>query len=420
MGGKIRTRINKTLKKEKLELTSSKFERELIKTLNHYVKTSVLAEIHALDDSTQLQNAVNIGEKFQEICDSIGNDPEFKKMFNFLSFVRMKDREIARLIKSMKLKYDFGNPDKFRVEHEISADNLEFILQSLKSQLKSLQQEEEEKNLARLQEKEEKEKNKLEHKRERQNFIKNDLSSYTKIIRNNKIVKKTELWTKDKLHPEEMEENKEKIKKFRKNLTEEKKKQIEKELTSREENSILSKWIKKLNKKLLKFESFGNYQHIMEYTDSFFKFSEKLDEKFRKNPEFHGKTQKLRGNLRNYYKFLEDWVNRVNIKYEDPKKRNQKEEKVEPKEIDDFLKEYESNRTKYIIFKENRRILNILNSKDKEIVKQKKKQEFKEKIEKVKSIKIKKRNEKESELKYQNKKLPEKEKNEGIKDNKKE
>ena len=398
MGEKIKTRIKKVINKEKLELSAPKFERELIKTFNHYVKTSILAEIHALDDSKQLLNVIKIGDRFQEICDSIGNDPVFKKMFNFLSVVRMKDREIARLINSMKMKYDFGNSDKFRVEHEISVDTLDFILQSLKSQLNSLKQEEEEKNFARQQEKNEKEKSKIERKQERKNFIKNDLKSYTKIIRNSQIIRKTELWTKSILHPEELEENQMKIENFRNNLTEEKKKLINKELTVREENSILNKWLNDFKKKLFNFESLGNFEHIMEYSNAFFKFSEKLDEKFRRNPEFHGKTQKLRHILRNFYKFLEDWVNRVKIKYEDPNKRNPKEEKVDLKEIDALLKNYESNRINYITLKENRRILKIIEANEKEIIKQRKKKEIRTKIQKIKSNKIKKRNEEDKEI----------------------
>ena len=77
----------------------------------------------------------------------------------------------------MKRKYEFDNPEKFRVDHEILGDNLDFILQSLKSQLKSLQQEEEEIILAKKQKKEEKEKSKLEKKQEKQNFLKPHLNN---------------------------------------------------------------------------------------------------------------------------------------------------------------------------------------------------------------------------------------------------
>jgi len=357
MFGKTKTNLSRIVRQKELELKAAKIERELIRSFNHYVKTSVLAEIHILDDSTQLQNVINIGKRFQKICDSIGNTPEYKKMFNFLSDVRMRDREISRLVTSMKLKYEFDNPEKFRVEHEIIPDNLDFILQSLKSQYKSLLQEENEIKLAKQQQKEDKEKSKLDKKQDRQISLNIDVNSYIKRLKSSPPVQKVENWAQTKFHPNEIEENKVKIKNYRKNFTEEKKKKIQRELTLKQERTLLKNWIKEFNEELLKFESNGNYNHIMDYSNTFLKFNEVLDEKFKKNPEFAGKTSQLRSDLREFYKFLEDWIIRVNIKYENPQKKNPKEEPVNKKNIDEFLKKYEINRSKFIINQEDRRIL---------------------------------------------------------------
>ena len=65
----------------------------------------------------------------------------------------------------------------------------------------------------------------------------------------------------------------------------------------------------------------------MDFSKAFLSFSEDLDDQYRKNSEFVGKTQQLRSDLRKFYKFLEDWIIRVDIKYENPKKRNPKEER---------------------------------------------------------------------------------------------
>jgi len=381
MLGKTKTNLSRIVRQKELELKSAKIERELIKSFNHYVKSSIIADIHTLDDSTQLLNVINIGKKFQEICNSIGNTPEYKKMFNFLSDVRMRDREISRLINSMKIKYEIDNPEKFRVEHEIIPDNLDFILQSLKSQLKSLQQEEEEIILAKQQKKEEKEKVKLEKKQEKQNFLNIDFNSYKNRLKSNPTIQKIEFWAQTKFHPDEIEENKLKIKNYRKNLTKEKKQEFQKDLTIKEEKILLKNWINEIHEKLLKFESNCNYNHIVELSGTFLKFSEVLDEKFRKNPEFKGKTIQLRGDLRKFYKFLEDWIIRVNIKYENPKKRNLKEETINKKDIDEFLRNYYLNRSKFIINQEDRRILKNILKEEKEIQKELKE---KEKVEKKK------------------------------------
>jgi len=389
MIGKTKTNLSRIVRQKELELKSVKIERELIKSFNHFVKTSVLADIQVLDDSTQLLNIINIGKKFQEICNSIGNTPEYKKMFNFLSDVRMRDREISRLVTSMKRKYEFDNPEKFRVDHEILGDNLDFILQSLKSQLKSLQQEEEEIILAKKQKKEEKEKSKLEKKQEKQNFLNIDFNSYKKRLKNNPTVQKVEFWAQTKFHPYEIEENKLKIKNYRKNFTEEKKQEIQKDLTLKEERTLLKKFFNEYHENLLNFESNCNYNHIMDYSNAFLKFAEVLDEKFRKNSEFEGKTRDLRGDLRKFYKFLDDWIIRVNIKYENPKKRNPKEEKVDKKHIDEFLRNYDLNRSKFIIFQEDRRILKNISKKEKEIQKELKEKEKIEKKKKKMDTKIK-------------------------------
>ena len=362
---KTKTNLSRIVRQKELELKSVKIERELIKSFNHYVKTSVLADIQVLDDSTQLLNIINIGKKFQEICNSIGNTPEYKKMFNFLSDVRMRDREINRLVTSMKRKYEFDNPEKFRVDHEILGDNLDFILQSLKSQLKSLQQEENEIKLAKQQKKEEKEKTKLEKKQDKQISLNVDVNSYIKRVKTSVPVQKVEKWAQNKFHPNEIEENKLKIKNYRKNFTEEKKKKIQRNLTLKEEKALLKNWIKEFHENLLKFESNANYNHIMDYSNAFLKFNEVLDEKFKKDPQFEGKTSHLRSDLREFYKFLEDWIIRVNMKYENPQKKNPKEEKVNKKNIDEFLKKYELNRSKFIINQEDHRILKIIFKEEK-------------------------------------------------------
>ena len=393
MIGKTKTNLSRIVRQKELELKSAKIERELIKSFNHYVKTSILADIHTLDDSTQLLNVINIGKKFQEICNSIGNTPEYKKMFNFLSNVRMRDREISRLINSMKIKYEIDNPEKFRVEHEIIPDNLDFILQSLKSQLNSLQQEEKDIKLAKQQKKEEKEKTKLEKRQDKQISLNMDVNSYIKRLKNSPSVQKIEFWAQTKFHPDEIEENKLKIKNYRRNLTKEKKQEFQKDLTLKEERILLKKWINEIHEKLLKFESNGNYNHIEELSGTFLKFSEVLDEKFRKNPEFKGKTIQLRGDLRKFYKFLEDWIIRVNIKYENPKKRNPKEETVNKKDFDEFLKNYEIERSKFIIYQEDRRILKKILKNEKEIqnkLKQKDKAEKKKQKQLLKTRKQKK------------------------------
>ncbi len=381
MIGKTKNNLSRIVRQKELELKSAKIERELIKSFNHYVKTSVLADIQVLDDSTQLLNVINIGNKFQEICNSIGNTPEYEKMFNFLSDVRMRDREISRLITSMKMKYEFKNPEKFRVDHEILAENLDFILQSLKSQLKSLQQEEEEMILTKQKKKEEKEKTKLEKKQEKQNFLNIDFNSYKKRFKNNPTVQKVEFWAQTKFHPGEIEENKLKIKNYRKNLTKDNKQEIKQDLTLKEERTLLKEHITEFHKILLEFESFGNYNHIMEFSKAFLSFSEDLDEKYRKNSEFVGKTHQLRSELRKFYNFLEDWIIRVKIKYENPKKRNTKEEKVDRKIIDELLKNYELNRSKFIIIQEDRRILKSIFKEEKT---NQKKLKVKEKTEKKK------------------------------------
>ncbi|QEE15101.1 hypothetical protein DSAG12_00924 [Promethearchaeum syntrophicum] len=393
---KTKSNLSRIVRQKELELKSAKIERELIKLFNNYVKTSVLAEIHALDDSTQLLNVINIGKRFQKICDSIGNTPDYKKMFNFLSDVRMRDREISRLVTSMKIKYGFNNPEKFRVEHEILGENLDFILQSLKSQYKSLQQEENEIKLAKQQKKEEKEKIKLDKKQDKQIFLNLDVHSYIERLKISTPVQKVEKWAQSKFHPDKLEENKLKIKNYRKNVTENKEKKFQKDLTLNEERTLLKNWIKEFREILFKFESNAYFNHIIDYSNAFLKFNEVLDVKFKNNPQFEGKTSQLRSDLREFYKFLEDWIIRVNIKYENPRKKNPKEDTVNKKNIDEFLKKYELNRSKFIINQEDSRILKII---------------FKEEKANQKKLKAKERTEKKKQKDVINPRKPKKKKN---------
>jgi hypothetical protein len=356
--------------RQKMLLEQKRREKEFIRIFQEFTN-QISQDLDILNESPQLLNAVELGRAFSEVCDKIGQDDYYKGLFDFLTLVRNKDRELDRRIEDLKYRFEYDNKEKFRVEGLRSVEYVKNILQSLNSFKEDIKREEEDKELTKNQILEDKQRQNDEKLRQKQEgkFSESGFEDD-----NNPLVK-AKTWLKDKLHPEDLPENQEKIAAFRKSMSLEQQEKIKYELSAKDELSILQQFTTEYIGKIKDFEAIGNYKHIKAYVDAFFSFLEGYGDTFLKEKYKMLEYSGIRSEIRGKYKEVEDWMGRVEIKYQIPKNHNPKEPAIEPQEVKLALGRTETLRHNFIRQKEDANILNLLNNKDKNAEKELKEQE---------------------------------------------
>ena len=144
---KISDGISKKVEIEQLKHKRAQNEKYFLQVFTD-VDKEVFSELAVLNDSQQLNNAIALADVFRALCEKIGDDTNFRGMVKFLSFVRNRDRTMEKSIDWYKNKFDFKNPEKFRVEG-VRTDRFQAMVdrlyQSVNSYLADQQAEQDEK-----------------------------------------------------------------------------------------------------------------------------------------------------------------------------------------------------------------------------------------------------------------------------------
>ncbi|MHA1746071.1 MAG: hypothetical protein ACTSWW_08720 [Promethearchaeota archaeon] len=366
------------------ELRRKKLEQALMQKF-HRQSSQINADLTQLNESPQLLNAIAMVDTFREICNAIGDDQKtFGTFYNFLDLVRRKDRAMAQLIDSMKSRFESDNPEKFRVEVKHSPADFSYIISSLRNLLTDFAEDEKDRQLSqdqKTQEREEQNQQKLVNKNGKSNrqswssSISQKIETYILPAADSDTSPETspskvQKWVQNQIHPTLLPENHTAIGQYRSKMTEEEHLTIQRPLTPAQEVKIIKTVCNEVRQQLNVFETQAYYTHVMKLGETWLSFLEQTstalsEEKYVPNAIFP-----VRQALRKDFQELEEWISRVEVKYEKTTSRNPKEPKVEAKEKLRVLQLYEESRNEYIRHEENLRILQIVKKKDQELRKQ--------------------------------------------------
>lgn len=365
-----------------------RLEKELIRAFQDFTK-GIKEDLITLNQSPQLLNAITLAEAYRQVCDKIGEDrDQYQGLFKFINVVRQNDREIEQIIRSMKKRFDYSDPDKFRVEGKRSAEYVKGILQTLRSIQDGFIQEQAEIDLSIKQREEERSNIQNQEASNNQNGMKNKkdiqlkVADYEKFGEKAPIQLKAREYIRDKTHPEEIPENIEAIRLFRKKITVDQQKKIQKPLSVKEEVQILKQTINEFDNQIQAFEKLGYYNHVKQSGKQWLLTLETLGKELSSETIDYNIRNALRGELRKNFKFIDEWLARVDVKYEIKRNINPNEPEVKQKNIEFITNQYHPTRDSYIKAQEDRRILKILASKDKGFEKELQKQETQQEIKK--------------------------------------
>ncbi len=349
---KISDGISKKVEIEQLKHKRAQNEKYFLQVFTD-VDKEVFSELAVLNDSQQLNNAIALADVFRALCEKIGDDTNFRGMVKFLSFVRNRDRTMEKSIDWYKNKFDFKNPEKFRVEG-VRTDQFQAMVdrlyQSVNSYLADQQAEQDEKlhsaeqkRIEQQKIKEEKQIQKLEQSRDADAAQK---GSDTESPLNN--MKQTLV---EKLHPEPLPENLERIKEFRMKMTEDQREKIEKPIPMKKELALFEQFAKEFLSKIYELDAVGWYTHIKSYIDEYLHFLESKVNDIRdlQKPE-------IKSAFRARYLEIEQWIARAENKYSLEKNRNAKEPEIEAEEVGNYLNKYDTRRQAAIEEEQNERI----------------------------------------------------------------
>ena len=362
------------------ELRRKKLEQALMQNF-HRQSSQIKADLTQLNESPQLLNAIAMVDTFREICNTIGDDQKtFGTFYNFLDLVRRKDRDMAHFIESMKRRFESDNPEKFRVEVKHSSADFSYIISSLRNLVTDFAEDEKDHQLSqdqKTQEREARNQQKLAKKKGKSNrqswnssitqkidtFIRPASASDTSPETSPSKIQK---WMQNQIHPTLLPENQTEIAQYRSKMTEEEHIAIQLPLTPAQEVKIIKTVCNEVRQQLNVFETQGYYTHVMKFGETWLSYLEQAstdlsEEKYVRNAIFP-----VRQALRKDFQELEEWISRVEVKYEKSTSRNPKEAKVEAKEKLRVLQIYEEARKEYIQHEENLRILQIIKKKERE------------------------------------------------------
>ena len=365
-----------------------RLEKELIRAFQDFTK-GIKEDLITLNQSPQLLNAITLADAYRQVCDKIGEDrDQYQGLFKFINVVRQNDREIEQIIRSMKKRFDYSDSEKFRVEGKRSSEYVKGILQTLRSIQDGFIQEQAEIDLSNKQREEERtsiqnqESSNNQNGNRKKKDIQLKVADYEKFGEKAPIQLKAREYIRDKTHPEEIPENIEAIRIFRKKITADQQKNIQQPLSVKEEVQILKQTINEFDNQIQAFEKLGYYNHVKKSGKQWLLTLETLGKELSSETIDFNIRNALRGELRKNYKFIDEWLARVDVKYEIKRNINPNEPEVKEKNIEFITNQYHPTRDNYIRAQEDRRILKILASKDKGFEKELKQQETQQEIKK--------------------------------------
>jgi hypothetical protein len=371
------------------ELRCKKLEQALMQKF-HRQSSQIKADLTQLNESPQLLNAIAMADTFREICNSIGDDQKtFGTFYDFLDLVRREDRAMAQLIDSMKSRFESDNPETFRVEVKHSQADFSYIISSLRNLLTDFAEDEKVRQLSqdqKIQEREARNQQKLANKNGKSNSqswsssITHKIETYIRPAAASDTSpenspSKIQKWMQNQIHPTLLPENQTAIAQHRSKMTEKEHIAIQLPLTPAQEVKIIKTVCNEVRQQLNVFETQAYYTHVMKLGETWLSFLEQTsialsEEKYIRNAIFP-----VRQALRKDFQELEEWISRVEVKYEKFSSRNSKEPKVEAKEKLRVLQLYEESRKERIRQEENLRILQIIKLKEREASKRLKEKE---------------------------------------------
>ncbi|MHA1672344.1 MAG: cell envelope integrity protein TolA [Promethearchaeota archaeon] len=355
-----------------LQQLARRCEQELIKAFQRFAE-QIYEEIEKIDDSPQLQNLLRIGNAFRKTCEKIGEDGAyFGTYFHLIDAVRNQDRKMEARMESYKMKYHAEDANKFRVTSKVPIDHISTISQSLKTIVTDYRNQ-----IQEMHNQQEVRKTELSSTLEgNHSFGRKFSSNFTKIItkvksslsispnggnslENASLLQKGVTQIHHRLNPEAIPHNREQIVAFRAKTSEENMKLYQLPLSFKDEIQLIKAFASELMAKLLEYESQGFCAHINQIVPLILTTYETIASQLESSPEYslaRSEQMKFRDYLRSLYRQVEDWNERVNVKYKDETLRNLKETKVSLPKFQDRLGLYPESREKLRIQLEDRRI----------------------------------------------------------------
>ncbi len=366
---------------KKSELRRKKLEQALMQKF-HRQSSQIKADLTQLNESPQLLNAIAMADTFREICNSIGDDQKtFGTFYDFLDLVRREDRAMAQLIDSMKSRFESDNPEKFRVEVKHSQADFSYIISSLRNLLTDFAEDEKDRQLSqdqKIQEREARNQQKVANKNGKSNrqswnsSITQKIDTYIRPTATSDTSPETspskiQKWIQNQIHPTLLPENRTSIAQYRSKRTEEENLAIQLPLTPAQEVNIIKAVCNEIRQQLNAFETQAYYNHVIKFGETWLTFLEQTSTALSEEVYVQDAIFPVRQALRKDYQEVEEWLSRVEVKYENATNRNPKEPKVEAKEKLHILQIYEEARKERIRHEDNLRILQIIKNKDQEI-----------------------------------------------------
>ncbi len=365
----IRTRKNKF----QLQQLTHRCEQELIQAFKRFTE-QIYEEIEKIDDSPQLQNLIRIGNAFRNTCEKIGkDDANFGTYFSLIEEVRNQDRKMEARMEAYKLKYHAEDSNKFRVSSKVPINYISAIYQSLQAIVSDYRTQIQEMHNQQELRKTETSSASLEGSSSVGKKLKNN---FTRIItkfkssldtsqngevslENASLLQKGVIQIHHRLNPEAIPHNREQIAAFRAKTSEKDMKLYQLPLSFKDEIQLIKAFASELMALLLEYESQGFYAHINQHVPVILTTYETIASQLESSPEYslsRSEQMKFKDYLRSLYRQVEDWNERVNVKYKDETLRNPKESKLSLPIFQDRLGLYPESREKLRIQLEDRRI----------------------------------------------------------------
>ncbi len=159
-----------------------------------------------------------------------------------------------------------------------------------------------------------------------------------------KILTKSKDWITRKKHPEFLPENLKKIQDFRKEHPEIIQKIEKISLSKNDEYKILQEILTRFFKLIQSYEEIGYYKHLTTIGKAWLKYLEELATKNQNEKYERAVRVQLVNLLREKYRELEEWLERVDIKYYNPQNHNLSENEIESDLIEKILHFYDKFR----------------------------------------------------------------------------
>jgi hypothetical protein len=376
-------KLNKT---QAIEQLNEQAEHAIIYLITE-VNRKALTEIQNITEVNQAAAVFAIQEGMNEIERDLSNFLRERgletRFFHFLNFLRQIDREITAAAQHQAVELGFGDSKKPRPAKKPAPDYLNETMGSIKSQIaqvyqKIIDEREFEKvrqqsraaakaqNVARKQEMKQKKKDSL---------LWDELSAFGE---DTPLYIKAHNWVHDRTNPPESAKNKLKIAAFRAQMTKEQAELLKYIITPDEELKLFRHFSQDYVHNIRQSERQSEYNHAKAAVVAYLNLIKNIPKKqipTLGEPRF----KVLRFFIEIDIRENEEWLRRLDAKYQNVAMRNPRESPVNPAEINTQIKQYEVLRDYYTRTKEDKKILRYIKTRGKD---EQKAIETKEKAEK--------------------------------------